>query len=110
MKFVDVPLKGASHSVLWGDPNKGAYGAINKITGGTDLGWHTHTNRIRLVVTGGTLVIEVKGQPAKEITVGGFVDDPGKVVHKTSCKAGADCTFFIVQSGKFDFLPVEEKK
>jgi len=110
MKWADTEMKGIQISALWGDPKKGEYGAMEKFAAGTDVGWHTHTNRMRLVMVSGTLVLEVKGQPAKEIGPGGFADDPGKVVHHTSCKAGADCVFFVHQHGKFDFLPVEEKK
>jgi quercetin dioxygenase-like cupin family protein len=110
VKFADTEMKGVQMAVLWGDPKKGEYGSINKFAAGTDMGWHTHTNRVRLVVVSGTLVIEVKGQPAKELGPGAFADDPGKVVHHTSCKAGADCIFFVHQHGKFDLIPVEAKK
>lgn len=111
MKFVDAEgVKGVQAAALWGDPKKGEYGAMEKFAPGTDMGWHTHTNRVRLVMVSGTLVIEVKGQPAKELGPGAFADDPGKVVHRTSCKAGADCIFFVHQHGKFDLIPVEEKK
>jgi len=110
MKWADTEMKGIQISALWGDPKKGEYGAMEKFAPGTDMGWHTHTNRVRLVMVSGTLVIEVKGQPAKELGPGAFADDPGKVVHRTSCKAGADCIFFVHQHGKFDLIPVEEKK
>lgn len=110
LKWADAPMKGVQMAVLWGNPEKGEYGAIDKFAAGLDMGWHTHTNRVRLAVISGTLVIEVKGQPAKELTAGAFADDPGKIVHKTTCKAGADCVFFVHQHGKFDMLPVAEKK
>jgi quercetin dioxygenase-like cupin family protein len=111
MKWTDsAEIKGAQSVVFWGDPKKGEYGQINKWPGGTDVGWHTHTNRIHGVVVSGTLVIEPEGQPAKELTAGSYIDDPGKLKHKTSCKAGADCVFFIHQHGAFDFIPSEEKK
>lgn len=111
LKWADTEgAKGVSGTVLWGDPTKGEYGSINKFVAGTDMGWHTHTNRLRLVVLSGTLVIEVKGQPAKELGAGSYADDPGRVLHRTSCKVGADCLFFVHQHGKFDLLPAEEKK
>jgi quercetin dioxygenase-like cupin family protein len=111
MKFADMEgAKGVSAAALWGDSKKGEYGSIIKFAAGTDMGWHTHTNRVRLVMVSGTLVIEVKGQPAKELGPGAFAEESGKVVHHTSCKAGADCVFFVHQHGKFDVVPVEEKK
>ena len=111
LKWVDAEAaKGVSGSVLWGDPTKGEYGAMQKFVAGTDMGWHTHTNRVRLVVVSGTLTIEVKGQPVKELGPGSFADDPGKTVHRTQCKAGQDCVFFVHQHGKFDLIPEAEKK
>ena len=111
MKWADnEAAKGVSSTVLWGDPTKGEYGSINKFVAGTDMGFHTNTNRVRLVVLSGTLVIEVKGQAARELGPGSFADDPGKIVHRTSCKVGADCVFFVHQHGKFDILPVADKK
>jgi quercetin dioxygenase-like cupin family protein len=110
VKFVDAEVKGVQMAVLWGDPKKGEYGAVAKFAAGNDAGWHTHTNRIRLVMISGTLVIEVDGQPAKELTATAYVDEPGKIKHKTSCKAGADCVFFMHGHGAFDFIPSEAKK
>lgn len=110
LKFTDMEMKGVSTAVLWGDPKKGDYGSITKFAPGTDMGWHTHTNRVRLVVISGTLVIEVAGQPAKELTAGSFADDPGKLKHRTSCKPTAECIFFVHQHGAFDLIPWEEKK
>jgi hypothetical protein len=45
LKWVDNPaIKGAQQAVLWGDPTKGAYGALKKVPAGTVLPMHTHTN------------------------------------------------------------------
>lgn len=111
LKWADAEgVKGVSGSVLWGDPTKGEYAAMQKFVAGTDMGWHTHTNRLRLVVVSGTLVVEVKGQAAKELGPGSYADDPGHIAHRTNCKVGADCVFFVHQHGKFDLIPVEEKK
>ncbi len=110
LKFTDMEMKGVQMAVLWGDPKKGEYGSITKFAPGTDMGWHTHTNRVRLVMISGTLVIEVDGQPAKELTAGAYADDPGKLKHRTSCKAAAECVFFVHQHGPFDLIPSEEKK
>lgn len=110
LKFTDMEAKGVQMAVLWGDPKKGEYGSVTKFAPGTDMGWHTHTNRVRLVMISGTLVIEVDGQPAKELTAGAYADDPGKLKHRTSCKATAECIFFVTQKGPFDLIPSEEKR
>lgn len=102
-------IKGVQMAVLWGDPKKGEYGQLVKFAAGTDVGWHAHTLRTRAVVVSGTIIIEPKGAPASELTAGGFLDEPAKFEHRTSCKQGADCIFFVHQHGAFDFIPAEKK-
>jgi hypothetical protein len=109
LKWTEL-AKGVQRATVWGDPGKGDYGAFIKFAAGAEVGWHTHTNRVRLVAVSGALVVEPKGQPSRELLPGTFVDEPGMFVHRTNCKAGADCVFFIHQHGKFDLNPVEEKK
>ena len=102
--------KGVQRATLWGNPDKGEYGAFFKFAAGAEVGWHTHTSQVRLIAVSGALVVEPKGQPIRELVPGTFVDEPGLFVHRTNCKAGADCVFFIHQHGKFDLNPVDEKK
>ncbi len=114
LKWVDVEaVKGAQQAVLWGDPNKGASGTLNKWPGGTDVGAHTHSADSKGVLLSGTLVMTLRGGPEKELGPGSYVHILGNEVHSTKCKEGADCEFFVVQPGKFDFKPVKpaaEKK
>ena len=57
LKWVDNPaIKGAQQAVLWGDPTKGAYGALKKVPGGTVLPMHSHTNLTRVVMVAGTIL------------------------------------------------------
>lgn len=109
VKFVDTEMKGIRIAVLWGDPKKGAYGALHTWAGGTDVGWHMHTNRVRVVVVSGTFLTGPEGQPPKELGPGSYIEDPGKIRHQSACKAGADCVIFIEQPGKFDFIPDAKK-
>jgi quercetin dioxygenase-like cupin family protein len=102
-------IKGVQMAALWGDPKKGEYGQLVKFAPGTDVGWHAHTLRSRVVVVSGTIIIEPKGSPATELTAGGFLDEPAKFEHRTACKQGADCIFFVHQHGAFDFIPAEKK-
>lgn len=102
----DPEMHGAKMAVLWGDPAKGAYGALNRWPSGTvvPLHWHTHANDG--VVVSGTLVIKLEGSAPKELGPGSVVSIPGGVKHETSCKAGADCLFFAHQDGFADVQPV----
>lgn len=108
IKWTDSPtVKGAAIAPLWGDPNKGAYGALKKVAGGTDLGWHTHSNQQRVVAISGTFEFTLEGQQSKELTAGSYVFVPGGVKHKSVCKDGAECSWFEEQPGKMDMIPAK---
>ena len=51
-KFKDM-MPGVSQAVVWGDPDKGAYGSFTKFVPGYDAGMHTHTNDVSIVVIKG---------------------------------------------------------
>lgn len=107
IKWTDVPdVKGAQQAALWGNPNKGAYGAFNKFPRGTEIPLHTHTYDLRGVIVSGTAVIGLEGQSPKELGPGSYYFLPGGAKHTTTCKAGADCLFFSEQPGAFDVKPV----
>ena len=46
-------VPGVSKAVLWGDHDKGPYGAFTKFVPGHDVGMHTHTHDVWLVVLKG---------------------------------------------------------
>lgn len=110
VKWTENPaMKGAWIAPLWGDPSKGAYGALKKVAAGTEFGWHTHTADQKVVAVSGTFDFQLEGQDAKELVAGSYVFLPGGTKHKTACKAGADCVFFEEQPGKADLVPVPAK-
>jgi quercetin dioxygenase-like cupin family protein len=97
MQFKDI-APGVTQAVLWGNPTKGAYGAITKIAAGTKLPLHTHANDIKIVVLSGAYVYEADGAVQK-IGPGSYILVPGGKQHKS----GADdaTTFFETSTGKF---------
>ena len=103
LKWVDNPaMKGAQQAILWGDPVKGAFGALKRITAGTVLPPHTHTNTMREVIVAGTIALAVDGQPAKDLGPQSYTMVPGGVAHTATCKAGADCVYFETSTGAYD--------
>ena len=98
---------GLSIAPLWGDPSKGAYGALKKVAGGTEFGWHMHTNSQKVVAVSGTIEFTLEGGEKKELNAGSYVYLPAKMKHHTVCKAGADCVFFEEQPGKTDLIPAK---
>jgi hypothetical protein len=110
VQFKDVEgMKGIQAAQLWGNMSKdGDWGAILKFAAGTDVGWHTHTSHIHLVMISGTLNIQPEGGEATDLKAGAYADDPGKVKHRTMCKEGEDCVFFLHMAKKFDFIKAKE--
>ena len=107
LKWVDNPaIKGAQQAVLWGDPTKGAYGALKKVPAGTVLPMHTHTNLTRVVMVAGTISFTFEGSPAKDLGPQSYTAIPGGVPHGATCKAGADCVYFETSIGAYDMKPV----
>jgi quercetin dioxygenase-like cupin family protein len=108
IKWTDNPaLAGMSIAPLWGDPSKGAYGALKKVPAGTDFGWHTHTHDQKVVAISGTFEFTLEGGEKKVLNAGSYVYLPAKTKHHTTCMAGADCVFFEQQPGKSDLIPVK---
>ena len=109
IKWVENPaMKGAWIAPLWGDPSKGAYGALKKVTAGTEFGWHTHTSDQKVVAVSGAFDFQLEGDAEpKVLEPGSYVFLPGGTKHKTTCRAGADCVFFEEQPGKSDLVPVK---
>ena len=106
LKWVDNPaIKGAQQAVLWGDPAKGAYGALKKVPGGTVLPMHSHTNLTRVVMVAGTISFNFEGSPAKDMGPQSYTSIPGGAPHTATCKAGADCVYFETSIGAYDMTP-----
>ena len=83
-------MKGLSVAPLWGDPSKGAYGALKKVNAGTDLGWHTHSFDQKVVAISGTFDFQMEGGEMKELSSGAYVFVPGHAKHMAKCREGAD--------------------
>ncbi len=110
LKWVDNPaIKGARQAVLWGDPAKGAYGAIKKMPADTAIGMHTHTADQRVVMISGTIEFNMAGEPKKDLGPGSYTSIPGGAPHDATCKAGAECVYFEEANGAADFRPVARK-
>ena len=104
------PLMGGPLQIakLWGDRDKGPeYGMLLKFPAGMDSGMHAHTADYHAILIQGTWVHTVEGEaaPAKELTPGSYVFQPGKQMHDDLCKGKVDCITFVHQHGKGDFIP-----
>lgn len=94
-------IPGVSKAVLWGDPDKGPYGALTKFAKGTKNALHTHTHDIKIVVISGTMVSNFGGGE-KKLGPGSYVLEPAGAQHTNGAGEDADCLFFEESDGPFD--------
>ncbi len=108
------PLAGAPPgpmiAKLWGDPAKGAYGAILKFPPGFSAGLHSHSADLKIVVISGTWIHGEKGKPEVRLTAGSYLFQPATQTHTTACDKASECLSFFESSRKFDIKMVEEGK
>jgi quercetin dioxygenase-like cupin family protein len=102
-------MKGLSVAPLWGDPSKGAYGALKKVAAGTDFGWHTHSFDQKVVGIAGAFDFQIEGDAPKDVGWGSYVFVPAGVKHTAKCRTGAECLYFEEQPGKSDYIPAKAK-
>ena len=90
---------------LWGDMEKGAYGALVKLPANSKHPLHTHTNAIKAVVISGKFVYGPEGGPVATFGPGSYLMIPGGLKH-TSGTGSGECEIFQEQAGKWDLVPV----
>lgn len=104
-KYNDV-VPGVLRAVLWGNADKGPYGAYTKFKPGLDAGMHTHTNDVwLLVLKGAYLYKDDAGE--KRVGPGQFIRIPGKHKHWSGGDKKEGALFYEESSGKFDLIPAK---
>ena len=112
MKWESLPgaPPGPVLSVLWGDPMKGGYGALEKFPAGFSVPLHSHSADHKVVLISGTWIHGEPGKPDVKIPAGSYLFQPANKKHTTACDAASECMFFIESSGKFDIkMPAPAK-
>ncbi len=99
-------VPGVSKAVLWGDYDKGPYGAFTKFVPGFDAEMHTHTNDVWIVVLKGAYLYK-DDAGEKRVGPGSFIWIPGGTKHWSGGDAKEDTLFYEESSGKFDFVPAK---
>jgi quercetin dioxygenase-like cupin family protein len=111
LKWSEIPNSGGvMRSVLWGDADKGAYGAIYKFPAGGAFPLHYHTNAMKVVVISGTWLYTPEGGQEHRLGPGSYLAYGPKDKHVSGPADNAECVFFIEQPGKFDMVPAETPK
>jgi len=104
-KFKDV-VPGVAKAVLWGNHDKGPYGAFTKFVPGFDAGMHTHTNDLRIVVLKGAYLYK-DDAGEKRVGPGQFIQLPGGRKHWSGGDKQEGALFYEESSGKFDLIPIK---
>lgn len=97
-------------ATLWGDPTKGAYGAIEKFPAGFSAPLHTHSTDHKVVVISGTWIHGEEGKPEVRLPAGSYLFQPSNRRHTTACDKASECVFFIESNRKFDIKMVDEAR
>jgi quercetin dioxygenase-like cupin family protein len=104
-KFTDM-MPGVSQAIVWGDPDKGAYGTFTKFVPGYDAGMHTHTNDVSIVVIKGAyLYKDASGE--KRVGAGDFLRVPGGWKHWSGGDKTEGALFYTEGRAKFDLVPTK---
>ena len=93
---------GASAVVLWGDMDKGPYGAFTRFVPGANHPLHTHTNDIHIVVLKGAYLYKPEKGAETRVAAGHYIFIPGGDRHVSGGDAKEGVVFYQESTGKFD--------
>jgi len=97
---------GISKAMLWGNGEKGPYGAFTKFKPGLDNGMHTHTSDVWVVVIKGMYLYK-DDAGEKRVGPGSFIRIPGKHKHWSGSDPKEGAVFYEEAAGKFDLVPAK---
>ena len=96
---------------LWGDHQKGPFGALLKLPAGFMVALHTHTHAMKVVFLSGTYIQGPEGKSEVQLGPGSYMMQPGgNYRHTTRCGPESACVFFVESDGAFDLKPVVAPK
>lgn len=78
----DAP-EGLMMSMVWGDPDQGAYGGYIKFPAGMKMGLHYHTNTSKDVLISGKLIVTGEDGTRHEFGPGAYAEVPANWNHTT---------------------------
>lgn len=93
---------GASAAVLWGDMDKGPYGAFTKFVPGANYALHMHTNDLRIVVHKGAYLYKPEKGEERRVAAGHYLFIPGGDRHVSGGDGKEGALFYQESTGKFD--------
>jgi hypothetical protein len=104
------PGSGVMTALLWGNMEKGPFGAFIKFPPGSKTPLHYHSSAFKAVVIKGAYIYDPENGEEKRLGPGSYFSYPAKDRHATNGAEDSETIFFVEGSGKFDIVPIEEKK
>lgn len=89
----------------YGDLTTGRHGTLIRMPAGFVSPVHNHTEEYFAVVIEGVGANGLPGSADIALPEGSYWFQRGEEAHVTKCLSAIDCLFFIVQPGKFDYVP-----
>lgn len=112
IKFGPTGVKTSAGELMagpaYGNLGTGKHGTFIKMPAGFVSAPHTHTEDYFAVVLQGTAVNSPTGVKDIELPPGSYWFQRGEEEHVTKCVSKTDCLFFLVQPGKFDYVPTKK--
>lgn len=91
----------------YGNFQAGRHGTFIRMPHGFVSPVHTHTEDYFAVVIKGVGANQLPGGKIIPLNAGSYWFQKGEEAHVTQCLSKEDCLFFIVQPGKFDYVPAK---
>ena len=92
---------GVTVATVWGDTDKGPYGAFTKFAPGTKVALHTHPNDIRLVVIKGAYIYKPEKGAEIRVGPGQYLFLPGGDRHESGGDAKEGALFYDTGTAPF---------
>ena len=102
-------VPGVKKKMLWGNHDKGPYGAFTKFDPGLNNPLHTHTNEVRIVVLQGAYIYKPQNGNERRVGAGSYISIPGGNVHVSQGDPKEGALFYEESPGKFDLKVVNQK-
>jgi uncharacterized cupin superfamily protein len=108
LKWEAMPgVEGVQVAKLWGDMEKGGYGAFVKLPADQKHPLHTHSSTVKCVVLSGEFIYTPEGGTEHAFGPGSYLMIPAGMKH-TSASGSGELMMFQESTGKWDMKPVME--
>ncbi|MBI1795453.1 MAG: cupin domain-containing protein [Candidatus Eisenbacteria bacterium] len=105
MTWKPAPTPGASFATVWGDMDKGPFGAFVKFEPGAKFANHMHSSQLRVAVIKGAYLYKGVNGEVHRVGPGCFISTPAADHHQSGGDAKLGALFYMESNGKFDLVP-----